>query len=141
VKPDVSQLLQMTGMQVPGLAAHTSYAQGSATMITGLLMMAAVEVDRGVENRVTDNAEMRALFASLAPGVKDVALKAEVEAAAKTKDTSLRISALNQDNAGLRKVLIKLQTHVEDAGDREAQKKIWAVLKASAERRILSMGG
>jgi hypothetical protein len=141
MKPDVSQLLQMTGMQVPGLAAQTSYAQGSATLITGLLMMAATEVDRGVENRVTDNAEMRALFAALSAGVKDAALKAEVEAAAKTKDTSLRISALNQDNAALRKVLIKLQTHVEEAGDRDAQKKVWAVLKASAERRILSIGG
>ena len=140
MRPEVNQLLQTTGMQLAGIAAPTAYAQGSAGLMTGLLMISAAEYDRAAETRVADNAEMRALFAELAAKVKDAALKTQVEAAAATKDASLRISALNAANAELRKVLIALQTHVEDTGDRDAQKRVWAVLNASAQRRMLAVG-
>jgi hypothetical protein len=138
MRPEVSELLRTTAMQVPGLAAQTAYAQGSAGLITGLLMISAMEYDQAAETRVRDNAEMRALFAELAPGVSDSALRTRVEAAAKTSDASIRISALNAANAELRKVLIALQTHCEEAGDKTAQRCIWNVLKASADRRMLS---
>jgi hypothetical protein len=140
MRPEVNQLLQTTGIQLAGIAAPTAYAQGSAGLMTGLLMISAAEYDRAAETRVADNDDMRALFAALAPTVKDAGLRAQVDAAAATKDASIRISALNTANAELRKVLIALHTHVEDAGDREAQKRIWTVLNASAERRMLAVG-
>src|SRR4029079_7867604 len=102
--------------------------------------ISAGQYDRAAEIRVSDNAEMRALFAALAPSLCDAELKADVEAVAKSADPSLRISALNEANATLRKVLIRLQTHVEETGDRAAQKRVWDVLKASAERRMLAPG-
>jgi hypothetical protein len=140
MRPDVSELLRTTGMQIPGMVAPTAFGLGAAGLITGLLMISAGQYDRAAEIRVTDNAEMRALFAELAAGVRDAGLRAQVEAAAKTTDASIRISALNATNAELRKVLIALQSHVEETGDRAAQKRVWDVLKASAERRMLSPG-
>jgi hypothetical protein len=122
------------------IAVPTAFGLGAAGLITGLLMISAGQYDRAAEIRVTDNNEMRALFAELAPGVRDATLRGQVEAAAKTSDASIRISALNTANAGLRKVLIALQSHVEETADRGAQARVWDVLKASAERRMLSPG-
>jgi len=140
MRPDVNELLRTTGMQIPGMVAPTAFGLGAAGLITGLLMISAGQYDRAAEIRVTDNNEMRALFAALAPGVRDAALRAELEAAAATRDASIRISALNVANAALRKVLIALQSHVEETGDRAAQRQVWEVLKASADRRMLSPG-
>ncbi len=140
MRPEVSELLRTTGTQMPGIAAPTAYGQGSAGLLTGLLMISAMEYDRAAEVRVEDNRDMRALFAELAPKVTDAGLRDAVAAAAKGGDGSLRISALNAANAELRTVLIALQAHVEDAGDVAAQKRVWDVLKASAARRMLSVG-
>jgi len=140
MRPDVNEILRTTAMQLPGMVAPTAYGLGSAGLLTGLLMISAGQYDRAAEIRVSDNAEMRALFAALAPSLRDAELKADVEAAAKSADPSLRISALNEANAMLRKVLIRLQTHVEETGDRAAQKRLWDVLKASADRRMLAPG-
>jgi len=140
MKPELSQVLVMSGMQLPGVAAATSYAQGSAGLITGLMMMAAEEHDRAAEVRVAENARMRALFKSLGAKVKDAALRGELETAATSKDPGLRISALNTANADLRKLLIALQTAMEDAADRDAQKQIWAHLQKTSEERMLKLG-
>ncbi|HEX2590256.1 MAG TPA: hypothetical protein VHL34_02110 [Rhizomicrobium sp.] len=139
MRPEISELLRTTGMQLPGLAAPTGYAQASAGLITGMLMISAAHYDRAAEIRVMDNGEMRALFGTLAGGVKDAGLRASLEAAATSRDESIRVSALNAANAELRKLLIALQTHLEDAGDVDGQKQVWAVLQASAERRMLSV--
>jgi len=139
MRPEISELLRTTGMQVPGMVAPTAYAQGSSTLITGLLMISAGHYDRAAEIRVTDNNEMRVLFGELAAGVKDAGLRASLETAAKSHDASIRISALNAANADLRKLLIALQTSLEDAGDKAGQKRAWDVLRASAERRMLSV--
>lgn len=138
MRPEISELLRTTAMQLPGMVAPTPYSLGTAAMITGMLMISAQHYDRAAEIRVTDNQEMRALFAELAPRVKDIGFKAQVEEAAQTKDASIRISALNAVNAELRKVLIALQTHLEETGDKPGQMRVWDVLKASAERRMLS---
>ncbi len=140
MRPEVSELLRTTALQMPGIAAPTAYGQGSAGLITGLLMISAMEYDRAAEVRVEDNRDMRALFAELALKVTDPGLRDAVAAAAKGGDASLRISALNAANAELRKTLIALQTHAEESGNVAAQKRVWDVLKASAARRMLSVG-
>ncbi|HEY1710938.1 MAG TPA: hypothetical protein VGG10_21925 [Rhizomicrobium sp.] len=138
MRPEVSELLRTTAMQVPGIAAPTAYALGSAGLIAGLLMIASQEYDRAAETRMNDNADMRALFAELAPAIADATLRAKLETAAKTTDPSIRISVLNAANADLRKLLIVLQTYVEEVGDTAAQKRVWGVLNTSANRRMLA---
>ncbi len=140
--PDADAILnisaeQLTGQILPALG--TSYLQGTV-MLTALLMkFAAREYERGADIRAAENADMRTLFGELAPDIGDAALRAQLEAAAATRDASLTISALNAANAELRSVLIALQTCVEEAGAPAAQKRIWDVLKAMASRRVVSL--
>ncbi len=69
----------------------------------------------------------------------DAALKAKLEAAAATRDESLLISKLNENNYALRRLLTEAQIHAEDRGDSAAQQRIWTVLKAMAARRLVSL--
>jgi hypothetical protein len=54
-------------------------------------------------------------------------------------DDDLRITALKADNDGLRARLIVAQAAAEAAGDTARQAAIWAELRASTERRKLSI--
>jgi len=104
-----------------------------------LMKFAGKEYERGADIRATENADMRVLFTELAPCVGEAVLRKQVENAAATRDTSLTISALNTANHDLRRVLIALQIWIEDNGTREDQQRIWSVLKASADRRLVSL--
>jgi hypothetical protein len=143
MKPEADQIL---GLCVQSLHTvlmpelHTAYPQVTAAIMGLLMAFAAQEYERGAEIRVTENARMRALFADLAPLVRDGALKVELETASTSHDASLLISTLNESNAALRHLLIALHAHVESLdGAREAEKKIWALLAALAERRLLKL--
>jgi len=142
MKPEAGDILgtaadQLMGQIAPNLNAH--YLQGSLAVQALLLKFAAREYERGADIRFADNAGMRTLFAELAPNIGDAALRAQLMAAAATKDTSLAISALNAANAELRRLLIALQVHVEDLRDRAAQKRIWDALNTIASRRVVSL--
>jgi hypothetical protein len=142
MKPEADDILgtaadQLMGQVAPNLNAH--YLQGTLAVQALLLKFAAREYDRGADIRFADNADMRELFAELAPKVEGLALRSQLEAASATKDTSLTISALNAANAELRRLLIALQIRVEELDDRDAQKRIWSVLKAMAARRVVSL--
>jgi hypothetical protein len=81
-------------------------------------------------------------FRGLAPIVDDVVLKQKLRVAGDTKDASLAISTLDGANYELRRVLIELQTKIESLSGpdaREAERRIWSVLKASAERRVVRL--
>jgi hypothetical protein len=140
MKPEADEILgtaadQLLGQIAPNLNA--AYLQGALAVQALLMKFAAREYERGADIRAAENADMRALFAEFAPKVGDPALRSQLEAAAATRDTSLTISALNAANAELRRMLIALQTHAEDSGDRDAQKRVWNVLKAAAARRVV----
>jgi hypothetical protein len=142
MKPEAGDILataadQLMGQIAPNLNAH--YLQGSLAVQALLLKFAAREYERGADIRAAENSDTRTLFAELAPKVSDTALHAKLEAAAATKDTSLTISTLNAANAELRRVLIALQIHMEDIGDRTAQKRVWDALNAMAARRVVSL--
>jgi hypothetical protein len=142
MKPEAGDILgtaadQLLGQIAPNLNA--TYLQGSLAVQALLMKFAAREYERGADVRATENADMRGLFAELAPNIGDAGLRTQLEAAAATRDTSLAISALNAANAELRRALIALQTYVEDANDRDAQRRIWDVLKAAAARRVVSL--
>lgn len=142
MKPETDQILNLSALKLmtelaPAMGAQ--YDQGMTQVVAALLIMSAQEYDRAADIRAAENADMRALFAELAPVVREAGLRKELEAAAAEGDESLRVSALNAANEKLRRLLIRLQVHVEDAGGET--RRIWDVLKAMAARRTLVLPG
>jgi hypothetical protein len=143
MKPDVDQVLGTSAAQLTGTLAPLlpgAYAMGSAALLGIMMMLSAQEYDRAADIRAAENADMRALFRECAASIDDAALKSKLLHASQTRDNSLKISMLNAENYELRRVLIALQTHCEDKGLRDIERRIWSVLKASAERRLLKLG-
>ncbi len=80
MKPEVGTILNLSlhearhgGVGEQGAA----FAAGTVGLIGMVLNLAAKEYDRGADIRFTENGDMRALFAALAPDVADAALKAK----------------------------------------------------------------
>lgn len=142
MKPDVGAILGLTAQKIAmGISEEgAAFAQGTVGLLTIMLTLSAKEYERGADIRATENREIRALFAELAPPVADTGLRQELLAAAAGNDPSLRISDLNEANYALRRLLTRLQIHAEEHGARDAQKRIWAVLKALAQRRLVQLG-
>ena len=142
MKPEASDILgksadQLMGQLAPQLGA--SYAQGSAAIMALLMKFVAREYERGADIRAAENADMRALFAEIGPKISDKALRARIESASASCDDSLAIPILNAGNHELRRLLIALQAHIEGSGARDLEVRIWRVLKAMADRRVLSL--
>jgi hypothetical protein len=116
-----------------------TFAQGQLGLIGFMMTLVANEYERGADLRATENAEIRMLFAVLAPTVANADLKGRLEAAAKSRDASLRISKLNEANYTLRRLLTELHAHVEATGARDAERRIWSLLRRVAQRRLVSL--
>jgi hypothetical protein len=142
MSPEVPTILQFSLQRLlGGITEHgAAFAQGQAALIGMMMTLSANEYERGADIRHAENEEMRALFGELAGSVGDAGLKAKLEAAARSKDESLRISVLNANNYGLRRLLTEAQIYAEDHGAQEAERRIWAVLKSLAARRLVSLG-
>ncbi len=120
----------------PQLGAE--YSLGSVGLIAMTIGMAAQEYDRAADIRVEENREMRALFGEAAGLVGNADLKSRLADAAATTESSFRVSALNATNDALSRLLIELQTVVEETDAPWAaalDAKIWRYLVAAAERR------
>ncbi len=141
MSPEVGMILGLSAQKLAaGVGEHgAAFAAGQSALLGLMLNMSAQEYDRAADIRFAENADMRALFAELAPNVGDAGLRAQLTATAATKDTSLAITALNAANAELRRLLIALQVHIEEHGDHAAQKRIWDALNAMASRRVVSL--
>jgi hypothetical protein len=142
MKPEVGTIL---GLSVQKLALGigqegAAFAQGTVGLLSMVLTLAAKEYERGADIRVAENRDIRALFAELAPTVEDATLRVALTEAAASRDASLRISDLNSANYTLRRLLTRLLIAAEERGALPAQKRIWAVLKALAERRLVQLG-
>jgi hypothetical protein len=142
MKPEVGTILGLTAQKLAmGFGEHgAAFAQGTVGLLAMMMSMSAKEYDRGADIRFTENNDMRVLFAELAPSVTEPALKSELLKASAAKDPSLRISDLNDANYALRRLLTRLQIAAEEHGAAAAQRRIWAVLKAMAERRLVTLG-
>jgi hypothetical protein len=98
--------------------------RASALGLSAALLTVAAEVwDGAADGLVAENRALAALLADAAD------------------ETSLRLSALQAENARLRARLIVEHAAAEQAGDAARQDAIWAELVASTERRRLSMSG
>ncbi|MBI3676865.1 MAG: hypothetical protein HY243_09655 [Proteobacteria bacterium] len=141
MKPEVDQILRFSaGQLITGIAPDlpVGYNQGAVSLLGFMMLLAAQEYDRAADIRVTENADIRKLFGALLPRVRDAALTEKLKTASESKDASLTISALDAANYDLRRLLIALHTHVETQGDTASAKRIWAVLKAMADRRVVA---
>ena len=142
MKPEVGTILGLSMQKLAmGITQEgAAFAQGTVGLLSMVLTLSAKEYERGADIRVTEKREIRALSAELAPAVEDSKLRAELTQAAEESDPSLRISDLNCANYMLRRLLSRLLIDVEEHGALPAQKRIWAVLKALAERRLVQLG-
>lgn len=145
MKPDIDTILNLSAAEIMSTLAPalpTGYAQGTASIISMLMMFSAQEHERGADIRHTENQNMRALFAKLAADVSDAGLRTKIEIAAKTKDETFGISALNAANYELKRLLIALQIYFESEetkSSQNARREIWKILKAGADARVLSI--
>ncbi|HTQ12554.1 MAG TPA: hypothetical protein VMH86_01665 [Rhizomicrobium sp.] len=142
MKLDTGSVLNITAAQLMGAIAPQlppGYAQSSASLTGFLLTFCAQDHDSAADTRAAENADMRALFADLAAGVREAALRDRLLAASQTRDASLRISALDAANAELRQLLIALHEAVD--GVPAAEAKIWTVLRSLAARRVVMLPG
>ena len=142
MKPEVGTILGLSMQKLAmGITQEgAAFAQGTVGLLSMVLSLSAKEYERGADIRFKENREVRALFAELAPAVEDSKLRAELTRAASQTDPSLRISDLNSANYMLRRLLTRLLIDAEEHGALPAQKRIWAVLKALAERRLVQLG-
>jgi hypothetical protein len=147
MKPSVSELLAGGAMTlatgvVPLLEANP-YGKGHATIVMMLALLAAQEVEKAADVLHTENARLRTLFsrAAQAPVAQELAvtLRAAGEAAA---GASLRVSALQTENAALRALLIRLHAAVEENAEvwaAELDGEIWALLRDGARARLVEL--
>ena len=142
MKPEVGTILGLSAQRLAlGISGDgAAFAQGTIGLISVMLSMSANEYDRGAEIRVAENADLRATLGALGGAVRDPALRTRIEDAARTTDASLRISVLNEANYTLRRLLAELQADAEDRHDREAQSRIWTMLRRMADRRLVPLG-
>lgn len=144
MKPDVAELLAQTAQTLlvdvaPKLGAD--YEQRSVAILAMLLPAISEEHDRAAARRVEENAALRRLFADSKPVVRDPALRARLDEAARGAEPSLSVRALAAANEALRALLVDLHAAIEGldtAAARALEERIWAELRASTERRRLS---
>ncbi|ABS64111.1 conserved hypothetical protein [Parvibaculum lavamentivorans DS-1] len=143
MKPDVPVVMRgLFGTMLTEIAPNLTaeYSAGSIGIMSMMIFMTAEEYDRAADIRAAENAEMRALFAEAAGLVDDAGLKAKLAEAAKGRDGSLRVSALDKENSALAALLIELHVHAEESTAPHAaglEARIWDYLLASVERRKL----
>ena len=118
------------------LSAEDAGAFAGARVLTvaTINVLVAQECATGGAVRVWENAALRALLASAAP-----AYGAAFHEAGAIGDGDLSLSALDEANARLRRLLIRLHEAVEAAADRRMDQKILALYRDMAERRVLKL--
>lgn len=145
MNPEGNKILSLSMQRLAGEIAPmlpNAFAQGQIGLIGFMLTLVANEYERAADLRANENRALRSLFADVMSEVRDAALKAQLEAAAKTDDESLRISVLNQANWELRRLLTALHAYVEaQTGDdaRKIEKKIWTLLRRMADQRMVKL--
>ncbi len=122
--PDVPSVLsEMAGLLIRNAAPGVPDAERTnALTLSSMLLALASEVWDGAADKLVQ--ENRALAILL----NDAAV-----------ETDLHLSVLRAENDRLRNLLIVAHVAAEDAGDSVRQEAIWAELRTSTERRLLSI--
>jgi hypothetical protein len=101
-------------------------------------MMAAQECATGTAVRVWENAALRALLGDAAPAY-DARLGSALTSAGEVGDGDYSLAALDGANAELRRRLIRLHEAVEAARDAGLDRRILALYRDMAARRVLQL--
>ena len=131
--PSLPDLLlgQAASLAAPQPAeAGGDYMAGRLGMLALLAVLMAQEAERGIAARVWENGAIRDLLAKTAPAHGFVPT---------TDDGDLSWRALDQRNADLRRLLIKLHETVEARGDADLDLEILALYRAMAHARRLDL--
>jgi hypothetical protein len=107
--------------------ASGDYLVGRLGLVAMMSVLAAQEAERGIDTRVWENAAIRALLARAA-GSADGSPAAD-----------LTWSALDRENAALRRALIDVHMAAEEAGDDALNLEILRLYKEMSERRRLEL--
>lgn len=119
------------------------YRQANVNLLGFVALLIAEEFDRAADVRVSENRELRTLFADAASVVADPDLRTRLAAAAGTVDAGVRVTVLTAANSELRRLLIELHASVEKQGTPAAAEiavAIWGFLRRSTERRAIGIG-
>ncbi len=118
------------------LSAEDAGAFAAARVLTAatLTMLVAQECATGSAVRLRENAALRALLTDAA-----LAYGAAYSEAGTIGDGDLSLAALDQANARLRRLLIRLHEAVEAAADGAMDRKILALYRDMAQRRALKL--
>lgn len=145
MNPEGNKILQLSVQRLATEIAPmlgTQFGQGQIGLLGFMLTLVANEYERGADLRAKENDAMRRLFAELAPEIGDATLKQSAAEAAASRDASLKISALNEANYALRRLLAQVHAHVETLADGKAlERKVWALLREMAAQRMVSLSG
>jgi hypothetical protein len=147
MKPNAGQIVATSAGQLMMQVAPQltdSYAQANAGLIGMILSFCANEFENGADMRMRENNEMRDLLASLEPHIDESKLRTRLGGVMAGRDASLKISELDKTNAELRKLFIDVHAHLEELPTLDAKtqiRRIWAMLSAHAERRVLKLPG
>lgn len=142
--PAVSQVLaDLAGRVARNAAPDIPPAERAGELgLSALLLGLAAEMwDGAAEILVQENAELRALLAAGAELWNDDSRRRWLEALARGRDESLRISALQAANGELKVALIALQAELEHRDDPAAkalESDVWRALVVASDRRRLS---
>ena len=103
--------------------------------VTGMIsMLCAQEAERGIEARVWENLAIRELLSGAA-----IRYGADYAAAAGAEEGDLTLTALDRENADLRRALIRLHEAVENAGDTARHHDILRLYVQMADARRLDL--
>lgn len=146
MKPDVITVLAAVSdliVREVGPALGDTYLSEQLQRSAVLLGAVGEEFDRAAARRVRENQALRQLFRQAGALVGDRELAAALAQAGNGSDLDdLRVSRLDADNHRLRALLIRLHAWAESEhtpAARELLTAIWTELRASTERRALSM--
>ncbi len=139
--PSVREVLQGCTLAIvtpPSADAGPEYAASRFGMVAMMLGLAATEAEHAAQAAAAENADMRAVFAGLAPAY-DAALGGRLSAAAAETEASLDVPVLDEANARLRRLLIELHARIEDAGDAAANRAIVSLYGRMAQLRQMAL--
>jgi hypothetical protein len=140
-QPDAA-LRAMMGTLMMEIAPHLpdDYRKASTSLLAFALMVISIELDRAADVAISDNREMRELFATGADVVEDQMLRQRLREAALSSEPDMRVSTLTAATDDLRRLLIELHVALEEqasAAARDLCAGIWRFLRDSAQRRAI----
>lgn len=137
--PEILTGIAVALAEPPAPEAAGEFAQGRIGVLAMLSLLAAQEADWGPAADVWENATIRALCRERAEA--DDALSATLSEAAATADGDGGLTALAAANATLRRALTALHAAAEGRGDTALDRRILALYREMAARRMLHLPG